>query len=43
MKMEASRDKIAELRREFREATARLRAAIRDWQDAQRLAQAQLA
>jgi stearoyl-CoA desaturase (delta-9 desaturase) len=43
MKMEASREKIAELRREFREATARLRVAIRDWQDAQRLAQAQLA
>jgi stearoyl-CoA desaturase (delta-9 desaturase) len=43
MKMEASREKITELRREFREATVRLRAAIRHWQDAWRLAQAQLA
>jgi hypothetical protein len=29
--------------KEFHEATARLRAAIQDWQEAQRLAQAQLA
>src|SRR6185503_15819710 len=43
MKMEASREKMAELQREFREARARLRAAIQDWQDAQRWAQAQLA
>jgi stearoyl-CoA desaturase (Delta-9 desaturase) len=42
MKMEASREKLAELRREVHEATARLRAALRDWQDAQRLAMAQL-
>ena len=42
MKMEASRERLAELRREFREATAHLRAAIRDWQKAHRLAQAQL-
>jgi stearoyl-CoA desaturase (delta-9 desaturase) len=38
-KMEASREKMAELRRGFRQATARLRAALREWQEAQRLAQ----
>jgi stearoyl-CoA desaturase (Delta-9 desaturase) len=43
MKMEASREKLAELRREFREASERLRFAIREWQDAYRLAQVQLA
>jgi len=42
MKMEASRERLAELRREFREATAHLRATLRDWQEAHRLAQAQL-
>lgn len=43
MKMEASREKMAELQREVREATTRLRAALRDWQQAHRLAHAQLA
>jgi stearoyl-CoA desaturase (delta-9 desaturase) len=43
MKMQASREKLAELQREFREATARLRAAIQEWQEAHRLVQAALA
>lgn len=42
-KISASREKLAELQREFREATERLRAAIREWHDAHRLVQAQLA
>lgn len=42
-KMEASRERMAELRREFYEARRRLRAAIRDWQEAHRLVEAQLA
>lgn len=42
-KMEASRHKLAELQRECREATERLRAAIREWWEAHRLAQAQMA
>jgi len=43
MKLEASRHKLAELQRECREATARLRAAMREWWEAHRLAQAQMA
>src|SRR5262245_41593690 len=43
MKLAASREKVAELRRELREATARLRAALRDWQEARQLALAGLA
>jgi stearoyl-CoA desaturase (delta-9 desaturase) len=42
MKMEASRERIIEVRREFREASVRLRAALRAWRAAQRRAQAQL-
>ena len=42
-KMEASRQKLAQLQEESREATARLRAAICEWWEAHRLAQAQLA
>jgi stearoyl-CoA desaturase (delta-9 desaturase) len=42
-KLEASREKLAELRREFREAKDRVRAAIRDWQETHRLALAQFA
>src|SRR5258708_18732562 len=41
MKMEASRERMIEVRREFREASARLRAALRAWRAAQRRAQAQ--
>jgi len=41
--MEASRQKMAELQHEFREATARLRMAMREWWEAHHLAQAQLA
>ena len=43
MKMEASRERVAELRRDFSESQRRLRAAIRDWQEAHRLVEAQLA
>lgn len=43
MRMEASRERLAELQREFREATARLREAIHEWRDAYRIVQAQLA
>ena len=43
MQMEASRERVAELRHEFGEARKRLRAAIRDWQEAHRLVEAQLA
>jgi stearoyl-CoA desaturase (delta-9 desaturase) len=43
MKMAASREKMAELRREFSDATARLRAAIHEWQEAHRMVLAQLA
>lgn len=43
MKMQHSREKAAELQQEFREATARLRVAIREWQATHRLVQAQLA
>jgi hypothetical protein len=42
MKMEASRERMLEVRREFREASVRLRAALRAWRAAQRRAQAQL-
>ena len=42
-KMEASRERMAELRREFHEGRQRLRQAIRDWQEAHRLVEAQLA
>ncbi len=42
-KMVASRERLAELQSDFLEATERLRAAIREWQDAHRLVQAQLA
>ncbi len=42
-RLEASREKIAELRRDFREATIRFRAAIREWQETHRLIQAHLA
>ena len=41
--LQASREKVGELQREFREATARLRAAIQEWQEAHRLVQAALA
>jgi len=43
MKLEASRHKLAQLQRECGEATARLRAAMREWWEAHRLAQAQMA
>jgi stearoyl-CoA desaturase (Delta-9 desaturase) len=43
LKMEASRESLAELRREFGDAAAHLRAAIQEWQRAWRQAQAQLA
>lgn len=43
IKMEASREKLAELRAEFSEAARRLRLAMRDWHAAYRIAQAQLA
>jgi stearoyl-CoA desaturase (delta-9 desaturase) len=42
-KLEASRHRLAELQRECREATARLRAAMHEWWEAHRLAQAQMA
>jgi stearoyl-CoA desaturase (delta-9 desaturase) len=42
-KMEASREKLAKLRREMHEATERLRAAIREWEQAHQLALAQFA
>lgn len=42
-KMEASRQKVAELQQEFREATAQLRQAMQEWWEAHHLAQAQLA
>ena len=42
-RMEASRERLAELQREFRRARANLRVALREWQAAQRFAQAQLA
>ena len=42
-KIEASRERLAELEREFREATAHLRAAIQHWRDTHQLVQAQLA
>ena len=41
--LEAPRDTMVELRREFREAKKRLHAAIRDWQEAYRTMEAQLA
>ena len=41
-KMDASRERMAELHKEFKDASARLRAAVREWRDAYRLAQAQL-
>lgn len=43
LQMEASRERLAELRREFCEAADRLRAAIQEWHETHRLAQAQLA
>lgn len=42
-KMEASREKVAELRREFRLAKKQLRDAVREWREAYRLAQARFA
>lgn len=42
-KMEASRGRLAEVRRECREAAVRLRAAVREWRQARRLAQTWLA
>ncbi|MFM1770688.1 MAG: hypothetical protein RJA22_3217 [Verrucomicrobiota bacterium] len=42
-KMEASRQKLAQLQQEAREATDNLRAAMQEWWEAHRLAQAQLA
>lgn len=42
-KLESSKEKIAELRREFQGARARFRMAIREWQDAHRTALAQFA
>jgi hypothetical protein len=39
-KMDALREKLSELRRTLREATAHLRSARCDWQEAQRVAQA---
>ena len=43
LRMEASRERLAGLRREFREASDRLRATIREWRHTHRLAQAHLA
>jgi stearoyl-CoA desaturase (Delta-9 desaturase) len=43
MKLAASRERVVELRRELREANQRLRAALRDWQEARQLALAGLA
>jgi len=42
-RVEASREKLTELRGEFRAAAQRLRIAIRDWHNAHRQARAQLA
>jgi len=42
MQREASRERRAELRRDFTDARRRLRAAIHGWQEAHRLAEAQL-
>jgi stearoyl-CoA desaturase (delta-9 desaturase) len=42
-RIEASREKVAALRREFCEATERLRAAIREWEEAHQLALAHVA
>jgi stearoyl-CoA desaturase (Delta-9 desaturase) len=42
-KLEASREKFAELRHDFSEARTRFQAAIRDWQEAHQLALAQFA
>jgi stearoyl-CoA desaturase (delta-9 desaturase) len=41
-RMEASRERLAEMRWEMREATARLRQAVRQWRDARRLTLAYL-
>jgi stearoyl-CoA desaturase (delta-9 desaturase) len=41
-RMQHSRERLAELQQEFREAKARLRAAIREWQKTHRFVQAQL-
>jgi stearoyl-CoA desaturase (delta-9 desaturase) len=43
VRMEASRQKLAELQHEFREATAKLRSAIHEWWETHHLVQAQLA
>jgi len=43
LKVQASRERVAELQSEFREARQRLRDAISEWQQAHRLAQAALA
>ena len=42
-KLEGSREKLAELKKEFREARHRLHLAIRDWQETHRLVLAQCA
>ena len=42
-KLEVSREKLAEIRREFHDAKERFQAAIRDWQDTHRLVLAQFA
>jgi stearoyl-CoA desaturase (delta-9 desaturase) len=42
-KMQASRERLAELQREFREANARLRQAMQEWYDAHQLVRAALA
>ena len=43
MKMEASREKLAEMRGELHEATIRFRAAVREWQETCHIALEQLA
>ena len=42
-KLEASREKLAKLRRDFQDARDRFQAALRDWQEAHRLALAEFA
>jgi stearoyl-CoA desaturase (Delta-9 desaturase) len=38
LKMDASRDRLAQLQRELHEATAQFQAAVREWQEARQLA-----
>jgi hypothetical protein len=43
MRMQASRERLAELQKDFREANARLRVAMQEWYAAHQLVRAALA